>query len=261
MTPCDVKASKALAQQFRYYLCLVHETKKHRTRSRELLLSLWRRSRRCNVDVWSELHSIELTHAGSTIKGAALTLALRRHLAQLQDNRCCYCRRWLVNTAYARPIEHVLPRKGFARYSLNYRNLALACKDCNSEKSDNTGFRSPPTNGRYPQVSAFTAMFHPRYHRYDDHVRFIRYETNGSAITLYRGLTAQGRQLCSELLYKIAGNETLIKSNNALAPAIDIMDRYDKADGSLPTQALEDFLDHLKRSATSVLGATAAGSQ
>lgn len=253
MTSNYADISKLIGQQFRDYLKLVHEIQKHRVRSRELLLLLWRRSRRDNIDVWSEVFATDLANAGSQIKGSALTLALRRHLAVLQENRCCYCRRWLVNTAYARPIEHILPRKKYAKYSLNYRNMALACKDCNSEKSDNTTFTSLETHGRYPQASAFSKMFHPRYHRYDQHVRFVRYETNGSAITLYRGLTVQGRQLCSELLYKIAENETLLKSNPALAPAIDALNQYDNEGDPKLTQAVEDFLEHLNRSATLVL--------
>ena len=42
--------------------------------------------------------------------GAEIISALRRHLANLQGTRCCYCRPRLQNIAHARPLEYILSR-------------------------------------------------------------------------------------------------------------------------------------------------------
>lgn len=101
-------------------------------------------------------------------------------------NRCCYCRRWLFNSGYSKPIEHILPRESYEQYSFHFWNLSVACVDCNSLKTDND-WASPTKQGleAYPAPNSFTEMFHPRFHRFDDHVRFIRVQTNDHSVTLW----------------------------------------------------------------------------
>ncbi|GID03070.1 HNH endonuclease [Pseudomonas sp. 008] len=173
----------------------------------------------------------------SDIKGA-----FRRYIEEDQKNRCCYCRRWLSNSGYSKPIEHILPRERYEQYSFHFWNLSVACVDCNSLKSDKD-WASPTKHNQeaYPSPSAFTEMFHPRFHRFDDHVRFIRVQTNDHSITLYRGITPQGRKLCDDLLTTIAGKEVIVNANAALKSSMETIERFDAKEGSKLEAALKSL--------------------
>lgn len=164
----------------------------------------------------------------SEIKGA-----FREFIAKEQGDRCCYCRRWLFKNGNAKPIEHILPREVYEHYSFNFWNLSVACVDCNGLKGPKDW--SSPTKQRlenYPSPASFTEMFHPRFHKYNDHVRFIRVQTNDHSITLYRGITPQGEKLCEDLLKHIAGKEVLVNANPALKASLDTIERFEVEEGS-----------------------------
>lgn len=222
-----------MRREIKLYLGLAHATKKHVPRTQELLRKLWAQARqRPFADVWSALDTLNDVTALGTIKGASIKSAFRRRLLELQDGRCCYCRRWLVNTAYAKPIEHILPRGHYPQFSIDFWNLAVACTDCNGAKSDDVWGTVSPARRRYPRARDFPDAFHARFHRYDDHVRYVRMENNAIAFVLFTGLTPQGRHLCRSLLHRIAAKEILVVNNPILAPAIDeIRDFGAKADG------------------------------
>lgn len=204
------------------YLRVAHGTKKHVPRTQKLLRELWIQARsRPYVDVWPKLDAMADATAQGTISGPSIKSAFRRRLLELQGGRCCYCRRWLVSTAYAKPIEHILPRQRYPQFSIEFWNLAVACSDCNGAKTDAVWGAISTARRRYPRAWEFTDAFHPRFHRYDDHVRYVRLETNGSAVVLFTGLTPQGQHLCRSLLHRIAAKETLVENNPALAPAMD----------------------------------------
>ncbi|WP_283190700.1 hypothetical protein [Pseudomonas sp. PMCC200344] len=173
----------------------------------------------------------------SDIKGA-----FRNYIAKEQGNRCCYCRRWLFNSGYSKPIEHILPRESYEQYSFHFWNLSVACVDCNSLKSDKDWACPTKQNlEAYPLPSTFTEMFHPRFHRFDDHVRFIRVQTNDHSITLYRGITPQGQKLCDDLLTKIAGKEVIVNANLALKSSMETIERFDVEEGSELEAALRSL--------------------
>ena len=236
------------------YLAAAHKTKKHIPRTNELLHELWFRSKaRPSEDVWGALGDINETAPKGVINGSSIKSAFRKYLLKEQGGRCCYCRRWLVNTAYAKPIEHVLPRAQYPQYSIDFWNLAVACTDCNSIKTDNAWGAVPNTNRKYPDPLHFLDAFHPRFHRYDDHIRYARIETNSSSVVLYTGLSTQGRQLCSVLLHKVAAKETLVKNNPVLAPAIaEILNFGARAQG-FEMAGFEAFREALDRSVLRLL--------
>ncbi|MDK8264880.1 hypothetical protein QP835_11390 [Pseudomonas oryzihabitans] len=179
--------------------------------------------------------------AVSDIKGA-----FRRFIERSQKNRCCYCRRWLSNSGYSKPIEHILPRVHFEQYSFHFRNLSVACVDCNGLKDEaNWAEKSKLNQKEYPSPDSFTEMFHPRFHRYDDHVRFIRIQTNDHNITLYRGITPQGEKLCEDLLRTIAGKELIVSANPALKDSMETIEQFDVTEGSELELALKDLLGAL----------------
>lgn len=215
------------------YLGVAHGTKKHVPRTKVLLGNLWMQAHsRPFVDVWPILDAMADVTALGTITGASIKSAFRRRLLDLQGGRCCYCRRWLVSTAYAKPIEHILPRHHYPQFSAEFWNLAVACSDCNGAKTGDVWGDISKARRRYPRAQEFTDAFHPRFHRYDDHVRYVRLETNLSTVVLFTGLTPQGQHLCTSLLHRIAAKETLVENNPALAPAMDQLRSFEaKAEG------------------------------
>ncbi len=181
----------------------------------------WRKRASSNGGTWSAIRGATFTVAGKKRSGAALMSELRNHLAALQAERCCYCRRRLGGIAYARPIEHILPKDVYRQYTFTYRNLAVACFDCNHVKSNDNWSTWPPTRRRYLKDKKCGGFFHARLHEYDSHVRYLHLETNGASISVYAGLTPQGRHLCVELLRKSSERTLAVSANPRFSAAMD----------------------------------------
>ena len=191
-----------------------------------VLKEMWARARTHRVDVWRELGAyVHGTHKDK-VTGSSIKSAFRRFLGKPQQGRCCYCRCWLVGSGHARPIEHILPRDAYPQFSLDFWNLAVACADCNLAKTAHVWGTIPRAAHIYPGPEAFLDMFHPRYHAYDDHVRYVVVETNHGGIALYQGLTAQGKDLCLRLLDKIASRRALIDDHPELGASMNEIDHY-----------------------------------
>ncbi|WP_321901758.1 HNH endonuclease [Burkholderia cenocepacia] len=243
-----------MSREVKLYLSVAHKTKKHISRTQVLLRYLWTHSRRRPyADVWPMLDGMSDVTERGTITGAAIKSAFRRRLLELQKGRCCYCRRWLVSTAYAKPIEHILPRRHYPQFSIEFWNLAVACSDCNGAKTDDVWGTISTARRRYPRAWEFTEAFHPRFHRYDDHIRFVRLETNLSAVVVFTGLTTQGRHLCRSLLHRIAAKETLVENNPALAPAMDQIRSFESKVEGLRLTRLNEFRAALDQSIVRLL--------
>ncbi|SIR08497.1 TIGR02646 family protein [Aromatoleum tolulyticum] len=238
-----------MRREVQLYLHVAHVAKKHVPRTRVVLRDLWKQSRRRPyIDVWPMLDAMQDVTTRGTITGAAIKSAFRRRLLELQGGRCCYCRRWLVSTAFAKPIEHILPRRRYPQFSIEFWNLAVACSDCNGAKKDHVWGTISTVRRRYPRPREFTDAFHPRFHRYDEHVRYVRLETNATTVALFTGLTPQGRHLCRTLLHRIAAKETLVENNPALAPAMDQIRSFEvKAEG-LRLAKFDTFREALEES-------------
>ncbi|NJJ56759.1 HNH endonuclease [Pseudomonas sp. B14(2022)] len=171
---------------------------------------------------------------------AALKKRLRLALKSRQEPRCCYCKRWLLNHASAAPIEHVLSRDTYPQFALHPRNLAIACVDCNSVKGKADWGKFPGTPALYPTADVMT-FFHPRHHRYDEHIRFIRMETNRQEFVSYHGLTPQGQHLCTQLLSAVVGKRSLKRSYPALAGWQRTIDDLDAQGDSTDRPELQAF--------------------
>ncbi|MFI8617289.1 HNH endonuclease [Acidovorax sp. NPDC077693] len=181
----------------------------------------WRKLASSRAGTWSAIRDAKFTVAGKKSSGIAIISALRSHLAALQAERCCYCRRRLDGIAYARPIEHILPKDTFNQYTFTYRNLAVACFDCNHVKTNDNWSNWPPARRRYLKEKSCGGFFHARLHEYDSHVRYLHLETNGAAISVYAGLTPQGRHLCVELLRKSSERTLSVSANPRFSAAMD----------------------------------------
>lgn len=247
-------SAKELREQRALYLDVAHGTKKHVARTQVLLRQFWDHSKkRPHTDVWASLGVIEDVGPGGTITGAAIKYSFRKSLLGAQQGRCCYCRRWLVNTAYAKPIEHILPRSHYPQYSLDFWNLAVACTDCNGAKTGDVWGDIAVSRRGYPRPSEFAHSFHPRFHRYDEHVHYMRIETNSSSVVLFTGLTPQGRHLCESLLRRVAAKETLVTNNPVLAPLMTQIASFGAEAEGRKLQGFAAFREALDRSIVRLL--------
>ncbi|THF34442.1 hypothetical protein E5170_09255 [Pseudomonas atacamensis] len=207
------------------------------------------------VDLWKNFSNLK-PKEGTTYrpKGGDIKSAFRSFLATERGNYCCYCQRWLLNNGNAKPIEHILPRESFQQYAFNFWNLAVACVDCNSIKKAKVWCDNGKRNQTaYPAPSSFTEMYHPRFHRFKDHVRFIRVQTNDHSITLYRGITPQGKKLCTDLLKSIAAKEILVNGNINLKHSLEVINQFETQDGSELETAMNNLQAAFSKSAMKVL--------
>lgn len=245
---------KKLFAEIAEYRHRTHRTKKHSRTAYLVLANFWKRSRREKVDLWEALGSYEHPVEKSTVTGTAIKKAFRDYMLEKQRGRCCYCRCWLHNNAYAKPIEHVLPRSSYKQFSLDFWNLAVACVDCNLGKGNRVWGTVPVNAQTYPNRDDFGQSFHPRLHLYNEHVRYIMVETNTGGIALYRGLTPQGKHLCSELLDIIASKRVLLDNNQQLSRSISEIDAYRAQTKEIATPELDAFAKCLDQKLRLMIG-------
>ena len=193
-----------------------------------------------DVNVWNRLGDTK------NARSKDLKALLRKSLKTRQEPRCCYCKRWLLNNAHASPIEHVLPRKHYPKFALRARNLAIACNECNTLKSDADWWRFTGSAPGYPSPNAMK-FFHPRYHLYDAHIRYLRMETNRQEFVTYHGLTPQGQHLCTELLSRVVGKRSLKRSYPQLAGWLHTLEEFDTEPQSTSRPALQAFRDAMDK--------------
>lgn len=241
MTQILVRYRQACHQRKRY----LEETCEHLTKREAMALKEFRRRQkdptRAHNDLWTAWSNYRKKQT-SGVTGRLVKQALRDFLEELQNGMCCYCQRPLVNIAHAKPIEHVLPRVDFIQYTFHFWNLAVACHDCNQLKREAVWANEDKRNVElYPRPAEFTEMYHPRFHRFADHVRFIRVQTNEHIISIYIGITAQGRHLCLNLLKKLAAREIVLNSNPELRQALEVINAHATARQDALPSALEAF--------------------
>ncbi|MCW8275956.1 hypothetical protein IMF27_09815 [Pseudomonas sp. PCH199] len=194
------------------YLAKSHKRVKRRPHAAKIMKSenFFDASRRESRDVWGAFYATEWQTPAGLIKGAELMAALRDHLAELQDEQCCYCREPLLKGGYSRPIEHVLPRSEHPRFTLHFWNLAVSCERCNRLKGKTQSETFARVLSSYPDLADFVSQYHPRLHDYDMHIKYTAIVQNGVNIPLYAGRTVHGRNLCSQFLHAAALEMTLL---------------------------------------------------
>ena len=172
---------------------------------------------------------------------------IRDYVKRIQEPRCCYCKRWLLNNAYASPIEHVLPSSVYPKHALRLQNLALACHDCNHLKSDDdwNKFTGPHSS------SDGLGFFHPRYHAYDEHIEYYHYETNDVEYISFHGLTTQGQHLCRKLLSAVVGKKRLEESFPGLQLWMQATRRLDTGSQAAPNRPELDAFGRMLSQAVS----------
>ncbi|ELP96933.1 HNH endonuclease [Pseudomonas syringae] len=206
-----------------------------------------------DIDLWSDLAKHRKDFK-SGVTGPLIRKALRAFLESEQNSLCCYCQRPLVNIAHAKPIEHILPRANFIQYTFHFWNLAVACFDCNQIKLDNIWASAEKLDlEHYPSQDTFTEMYHPRFHVFSEHVRFIRVQTNEHIISIYLGITDQGRSLCLKLLKELSAREIVLNSNLEFKEAMDVINTHIATKDGVLAPELVAFNNALARSTSQLI--------
>ena len=90
----------------------------------------------------------------------AISVLVRRRLAEQAHNRCGYCQTSEEITGIALVVDHLIPEA--LGGTSEEENLWLACGPCNLYKSDRIAARDPVT-------AAWIPLFDPRRQRWSDH--------------------------------------------------------------------------------------------
>ena len=233
--------------ELKRYLQQAHTTKKHIEKTARFLRAKSREALKSGTGDWDLLSKGTIPDI-SPVTGPEIKSAFRRYIVSQEQERCCYCRKWLPNIAHARPIEHVLPRHHYPRFTFYFWNLAVSCFDCNSVKKDQDWGGFSKTRQDYPAPSEFTKIFHPGFHSYEAHVRYIRIETNTTRVVLYKGITTQGKHLCKELLNAVAAREVLRENNPAINSAMKKLEAYSDTAEEIGLKEFAPFLTALMES-------------
>ncbi|WP_082071291.1 HNH endonuclease [Pseudomonas tussilaginis] len=249
MIKSELECPLTRRKEVQNFLNSSYGVKKHIAKTTELL-TLWAaKSLKERVDHWDTLSNFYHKVDGeSAITGSAIKSAFRDHLAPEQQFRCCYCRRLLLNHGTAKPIDHILPKETYPQFSLYYWNLAICCTDCNRKKGRTVWGALDSGVLHYPKPTDASNFYHPRFHIYDLHVRFFRIETNGLALSIYKGLTPQGEHLCSQLLSAVSAKEALHSTNEFLSPSLIKLESFLGKAEDFNLQHFSKFMDLLDHS-------------
>ncbi len=118
------------------------------------------------------------------------------HLART-SNRCCYCRRSLLDANIETDREHIIPKGSFRALTYSLFNLSVACKRCNmsykKERLDhivdhNTIEADIKNPDRY-------LIPHPNIDLYSDHIVRTSFQYEDGEITTYKLITDKGKFL------------------------------------------------------------------
>lgn len=59
-----------------------------------------------------------------------------RSLWKMQHEKCCYCEQIIPSEGHSKAVEHFKPKNIFKYLKNDWKNLLLACPQCNGKKSD-----------------------------------------------------------------------------------------------------------------------------
>lgn len=246
MSHCTLPSTRDMTLEYLTYKAQAHEAKTLRPGAMQVIRTFRKEAQARDKTVWGRLSTYQDPDIPG-LNGAKIKRALRLFLIDRQGARCCYCRRWLMNNAYASPIEHILPRSTYPQFAVQFWNMALSCYHCNELKKKDVWGAFDEQMPHYPQPPAILNFFHPRYHRYDEHVRFFRVESNYGYFSSFTGITVQGQHLCARLLCKIAGKESLCHSTPAVADFLAMVESFQRESESPQHLELDSFRAKLEQ--------------
>lgn len=159
--------------------------------------------------IWSKFYAED--------RGGYIHKKFGEHLLKRQQGFCCYCRDKIFHRKNCN-IEHILPIKHYPMFAFEYKNLAAACLTCNALKSDGDFYKVINLKAFYG-ANSFTC-FHPVLDEYNDHVDFLKIQTNHIYVRVFRHRTGPGQILCSEHLKKVSLFNVKEQANPVVAEVI-----------------------------------------
>ncbi|MBI6190160.1 hypothetical protein JEP98_13465 [Providencia rettgeri] len=236
-----------MESQFDNFCNNLNFSKRKKSLIKDILIRLYNKSLTENKDVWEDLR--EESHAKTDdsprVEGTEIIKKLRRFLAEKQNERCCYCQRYMFNIAYSRPIEHILPRDTFPKFSLVMKNLAVACYDCNLRKTNSIWWDNIDQNSNYPDESQLQNAFHYNYHLYNEHISWLNYSTNNFSFSAYLALTPIGKKLYFDLLENISKTDILFSRNDEIRESIENIKQLNESISD--NNKIKDFISELQQ--------------
>jgi hypothetical protein len=101
---------------------------------------------------------------------AEVRSAIKVHYVEEQAYRSCYCGT-SIRTSHGRvwDVEHVVSRSTHPHFMFEPENLAAACIDCNTAKSNQNVLVNPRVK-KYPRRSGAYLIVHPHFDDYNQHI-------------------------------------------------------------------------------------------
>lgn len=172
---------------------------------------------------------------------------IKRFYLKEQTRRCCYCRKQIqTNHGRVWDVEHVIARVLRPEFTFEPENLAVACIDCNSAKSDQNILLVERRS--FPRRSEAYSIIHPHYDEWEDHLLF------GNAIFAPKSEKGARTIVVCKLYryYSLEGGEALftkdrryadLAENVLLAKNAREAEPYSLAIGAMVERAVADELN------------------
>ncbi|MBF7696200.1 HNH endonuclease [Acinetobacter rathckeae] len=104
---------------------------------------------------------------------------IKQSLLSSQNQTCCYCKMYKQeNHGAVWDVEHVFPKALYPKFTFLDKNLAVACKECNTAKNDFDVRKNKNTDSsrmRYPTTGTNINIIHPMLDTYEDHIHIKRF--------------------------------------------------------------------------------------
>lgn len=150
--------------------------------------------------------------------------ALKTALFEIQQNKCFYCKREIVDEIGRVEIDHIIPKNLAPGFTFEKMNLILTCKRCNHRKNEHN-----PTIEKnvflkelkkYPDDEKCFLWVHPYLHKYSDHISIqdecifiaVGNSKNGQAVITACKLDQMPQVLSRLRTAKIRANTELMSS-------------------------------------------------
>jgi len=172
--------------------------------------------------------------------GNKLYEAITQHVIG-SSSRCVYCQDKIFHNKNLN-VDHVLPSSIYPQYTFSKENLVVACVTCNMLKKDDDYYGLLGAGKYYPDPKYPWSCFHPRHHKYSEHIDRFIVQTNYLHIRAYLGITAEGVALCEKLLNNVSEFEIKATANPNVANAIENLGGYLAQFPTEKTQALKGFI-------------------
>ena len=91
---------------------------------------------------------------------------------RFQGRRCCYCSIELGEHKAGYDAEHVLDKSTYPEFMFELRNICVACKDCNTAKSNKPVLANAARPAKIPSDQTDYLILHPHLDEWATHLAY-----------------------------------------------------------------------------------------